>query len=177
MWRLTWRLATVGIPFKFESQVPTDEFLKRIRRRSVWAALRSKEESGKVAFRLHRDHLTAYVTKVSIWVLIHPVFYADVKTVGTTVTVSGRFLFQKIVRITTWLMLSLALIYEGIWLYRCISRVREGLPWDLLLGYFAMLLPSFVVVAVTSVVLVRFTKQNVQDMNLLIDELKVIATQ
>ena len=101
MWRLTWRLATVGIPFKFESQVPRDEFLKRIRRRSVWAALRSKEESGKVAFRLHRDHLTAYVTKVSIWVLIHPVFYADVKTVGTTVTISGRFLFQKIVRITT----------------------------------------------------------------------------
>ena len=177
MWRLTWRLATIGIPFNFESQVPTDEFLKRIRRRSVWAALRSKNESGKVAFRFHREHLIAYVAKVSIWALIHPVFYADVITNGSTITISGRFLFQKIVRIETWLILSLALIFEGIWLYRCINRVIEDLPWDLLIGYFAMLLPSVVVVVFTYLVLARFTKQNAQDMNLLIDELKVIATQ
>lgn len=177
MWRLTWRLATVGIPFEFQSQVTTEELLKRVGRRTVWEALRSQQQSGKVAFRLHREHLVAYVVKVSFWLFIRPVFYADVKTVGVKATISGRFLFQKLVRIATWLIFSFALIYEGIWIYRCIERVREGVPWDLLIGYFAMLLPSFAVVAVTFGVLVRFTQQNVQDMNLLVDELKVIATQ
>lgn len=177
MWRLTWRLATVGIPFEFQSQVAMEELLKRIRRRTVWEALRSQKESQKVAFRMHREHLVAHVVKVSFWLFIRPVFYADVKTIEARATISGRFLFQKLVRIVTWLILSFALIYEGIWIYRCINQVREGLPWDLLIGYFAMLLPSFAVVAFTFGVLVRFTKQNAQDMNLLIDELKVIATQ
>ena len=177
MWRLTWRLATFGIPFNFPSQVTPDELSKRVRQRTVWKALRSQTESEKVVFRLHRDHLTAYVAKVSFWVFIRPVFYADIKTVGSKATITGRFLFQKLVRIETWLILALALVYEGIWVYRCINRVREGLPWDLLLGYFAMLLPSFVVVALTFGILIRFTKHNVQDMNLLIDELKEIATQ
>lgn len=108
---------------------------------------------------------------------VRPVFHADITTVGSRASVSGRFFFQKLVRIKTWLILLFALIFEGIWLYRFVIRVREGLPWDLLLGYFAMLLPSFVVVVFTFGVMVHFTKRNAQDMNLIIDELKVIATQ
>ena len=177
MWRLTCRLASVGIPFKFQSQITADELLNRIRQRSIWKVLRSERGAGKVAFRLHREHLIAYVVKMSVWVLVRPVFYADIETVDSKVVFSGRFLFQKLVRIKIWLILVLALIYEGIWLYRCINRVREGLPWDILIGYFAMLLPSFVVVAFMFGALARFTKHNAQDMNLLIDELNVIATQ
>ncbi len=177
MWRLTWRLVTVGIPFKFQSEVPADEFLNRVRQRSVWQALRAERTSEKVAFRLSKEQLVAYVVKVSFWMLVRPVYYADIKTINSTAAVSGRFFFQKLVRIKTWLILTFALIYEGIWIYRCVNRVREGLPWDILIGYFAMLLPSFVVVAFTFGVLARFAKKNAQDMNLLIDELRVIATQ
>lgn len=177
MWRLTWRLTTVGIPFEFQSEVAADEFLRRVRQRTIWRALRSETESGKVAFRLHREHLTAYVAKISAWVLVRPVFYADVEIVDSKATISGRFLFQKLVRIKAWLILLLALIYEGIWLYRFIDRVREELPWDILIGYFAMLLPSFVAIAYTFGALILFTKHNARDINLLIDELKVTATQ
>lgn len=177
MWRLTWRLVTVGIPFKFLSEVPSDELLKRVRQRSVWQALRAEKTSEKVAFRLSREHLVAYVVKLSIWMFARPVYYANVNTVNSKAAISGRFFFQKLVRIKTWLILVLALVYEGIWIYRCVIRVREGLPWDLLIGYFAMLLPSFVVVAFTFGVLSRFAKHNAQDMNLLIDELKAIATR
>lgn len=168
---------TVGIPFKFQSQVPADELLKRARQRSFWRALRAEKASEKVTFRMHHEHLIAYVVKLSVWMFVRPVFYADVQTVGTRATISGRFFFQKLVRIETWFILSFALIYEGIWLYRFVTRVRDGLPWDLLLGYFAMLLPSFAMVAFTGLVLIHFTKRNAQDMNLLIDELKAIATQ
>ena len=177
MWRLTWRLVSVGIPFKFQCQVPADELRRRARQRSVWHALRAEKASEKVAFRIHRKHLIAYVAKVSFWMFVRPVFHADITTVGSRASVSGRFFFQKLVRIKTWLILLFALIFEGIWLYRFVIRVREGLPWDLLIGYFAMLLPSFVVVVFTFGVMVHFTKRNAQDMNLIIDELKVIATQ
>ena len=177
MWRLTWRLVSVGIPFKFQSEVPVDELLKRVRQRSVWQALRTEKTSERVAFRLRGEHLIAYVVKVSFWMFVRPVYYADVETINSKATVTGRFFFQKLVRIETWLLLTFALIYEGIWIYRCVNRVREGLPWDLLIGYFAMLLPSFVVVAFTFGVLVRFTKHNALDMDVLTDELKVIATR
>ena len=175
MWRLTWRLVTVGIPFKFESEIPADEVRKRARQRSVWQALRAEKTSEKVAFRLHRDQLIAYVVRVSVWMFVRPVYYADVETINSRAAVSGRFFFQKLVRIKTWLILAFAVVYEGIWIYRCVNRVREGLPWDLLIGYFAMLLPSVVAVAFTFGVLARFTKHNAHDMDLLIDELKAIA--
>ena len=168
---------TVGIPFKFQSQVPADALLKRARQRSFWRALRSDKASEKVTFRIHREHLIAYVVKLSIWMFVRPVFYANIQAVGTRATISGRFFFQKLARIATWFILVFALIYEGIWLHRFVTRLREGLPWDLLIGYFAMLLPSFVVVVFTILVLVHFTKRNAQDMNLLIDELKAIAIQ
>ncbi|MCY4095245.1 MAG: hypothetical protein OXG05_08985 [Gammaproteobacteria bacterium] len=174
---MTWRLVTVGIPFEFESEVPADELLKRVRQRSVWQALRAEKTSEKVAFRLSREQLIAYVVKVSFWMFVRPVYYADIKTINSTATVSGRFLFQKLVRIKTWLILAFALVYEGIWIYRCVNRVREGLPWDLLIGYFAMLLPSIVVVVFTCCALVRFTKQNAHDVSLLIDELRAVATR
>ena len=177
MWRLTWRLFSVGIPFEFQSEVSSEELLKRVRERTVWHALRADKASEKVAFRLHREHLIAYVVKVSFWMFVRPVFHADLTTVGSRTTISGRFFFQKLVRIKTWLILLFALIYEGIWVYRVINRVREGVPWDLLIGYVAMLFPSVVIVAFTFGAMVHFTKRNAQDMNLIIDELKVIATQ
>ena len=177
MWRLTWRLASVGIPFEFQSEVSAEKLLKNVRERSLWHALRAGKASEKVAFRRHHEHLIAYVVKVSLWMLVRPVFYADITTVGSRTTISGRFFFQKLVRIKAWLILLFALIYEGIWLYRFVIRVREGLPWDLLIGFFAMLLPGFVVVVFTFGAMVQFTKRNAHDMNLIIDELKVIATQ
>jgi len=177
VWRLIWRLTTIGVPLKFQSDVDTEELLKRIRKKSVWQALRSQEESNKVAFRLHRNHLVAYVVRVSFWVLVRPVFYADVNSVGAATEISGRFLFQKLVRAEIWLVTLFALIYEGIWVLRCLNGVRDGLPWDLLIGYFAMLLPSFVLIGAIFLVLTRFTRRNIQDINLLTDELKAIATQ
>ena len=79
MWRLTWRLVTVGIPFKFQSEVPIEELSKRVRQRSVWHALRAEQPSKKVAFRLNGTHLSAFVVKVNLWMFARPVFYADVQ--------------------------------------------------------------------------------------------------
>ena len=138
----------------------TDELRKRAQQRSVWHAFRAEKASEKVAFRLHREHLIAYVVKVSFWMFVRPIYHADITTVDSRTTISGRFFFQKLVRIQTWLIFLFALVYEGIWLYRFMIRVREGLPWDLLIGYFSMLLPSFVVVAFTFGALIQFTKRN-----------------
>ena len=177
MWRLTWRLASIGIPLEFQSEVPPEELLKRIRQRTVWRALRSRKQSEQVAFRLHRDHLVTYVARLSFRALAHPVFYAHLDTTDARTHIKGRFLFQKLVRVAVWLTVVFALIFEGVWIRRCTLAVLDGLPWDQSIGYFTMLVPSVVVVAVVYMVLSRFAAANAQDLATLTDELKAIATQ
>ncbi|MYD42615.1 MAG: hypothetical protein F4W90_01830 [Gammaproteobacteria bacterium] len=175
MWRLTWRLLTFGIPLEFESQVGKEQLQQRMRERNIWHGLREKSNTTPVAFRIKRDTFSAFTVKVSYAILVRPVFYAELD--ATSGKIKGKFLFQQLVRIVFWLVVVLALAFEAIWLNRLIQQILDGLRWDQLFGFFAMLLPSFLALYVMFVTLVYFTRKNFEDLAALGDVLKALASE
>ncbi len=176
MWRLTWQLTTTGVPIEFRSEVNLEELIERMHARSVWRVVRKRSENNKVAFRVKQNHFVAFVVRASIWILARPVFYAKLDTVESKPSISGRFLFQKIVRVEFWLLATIASIFQGIWTYRFINQVMAGLPWDQLIGFAGMLAPGVLVTFCAFATLNMFAKHNAKDIGYLMDTFKTIAT-
>lgn len=176
MWRLIWRLVSTGIPFSFQPKVEETELYERIQKLSVWRGIRRSSNEPQVAFALSGQSFTAFVVKMSIWVLVRPIFYADIRLDGSTLTINGRFFLQKLIRVEFWLVTLAALAYECIAVIRCINRIRAGLPFDELIGFFVLLLPGVVVFVVTMGLLSFFLQKNADDIQILTESLQKIAT-
>lgn len=178
MWLLTWRLATFGVPFEFESASTVTQLVERLQKRSIWHSLRKSDEaSGKIAFRVRATHFVAFVAKISFWVLARPVYYAEFQANGTRTVISGKFFLQKMVRVSFWLTLCVVLLYEIIWFNRLFGALSNQEGWDQLIGYLAMLLPGLLLGFFEFCCLVWFTRHNANDMSDILDALKTITTQ
>lgn len=176
MWRLTWQLASTGIPFSFQPETTEAELYARIKKLTVWQGLRETTGKPRVAFRLDEQSLVLYVVKVSFWMLARPVFYADIETSGQTITIKGRFYFQKLIRVEFWLIVIGAIIYESIWLLRAVNRILAELPFEQLIGFLVMLLPGILVLVIAFSILSVFTKKNATDLQIMTDALQEVAT-
>ena len=178
MWRLTWSLLTTGIPFEFASQSTKADLMKQIEGRTLWRTLRERRPNpDRVIFRSKNEHLVAYLVKKNAWVLARPVYYAELREDESTTIVSGRFRFQKVVRVRFWLASVLILIFEGLMTVRFTTALVEGTLSAQWFGYTAMLFSGFIVGFIVGWLLLLFTRHNAGDMSQIVDELRVIGAQ
>ena len=178
MWLLTWRLATIGVPFAFENPLTDTELFDRLKERTIWHSLRKSDRaSDHIVFRVRKNHFVAYVAKISFWVLVRPVYYAELKSEATATMISGRFFLQKAIRVSFWLTLCAVLLYEIIWFNRLFDAMANDESWEQLIGYLAMLLPGLIIGFFEFCGLLWFTRHNASDMGEILEALKTIATQ
>lgn len=175
MRRLTWRLLTTGLPLDFESQIDSERLRDRIRQRSAWRALRAKDPTESVAFRLRRDEFIASAVNLSVRALIRPVYFGRLDPTSRKIT--GKFLYSVLVRLAFWCLVGLAVGYEAIALNRVINLMQTDLLWDQLLGFYLLLLPPPVAIYIAWRVMYWFARKNAGDINVISDALQIIASE
>ena len=176
MWRLSFQLLTVGIHFSFDAKVDTKTFVKECARRSKWATIRSRTKKPRVAIDLAGKELKAGVFKPLASVSAKPIFYATISDRGSHPQINGKFFYSKLVRVIFWLGIIGFTAYEIIWINRLVHRYFEGLSAVDWLGFSLTLVPGPVFLFLALSVLNYSIRKHAQDFELIVDELKRIAT-
>lgn len=177
MWRLIWRLLTIGIPLDFTANVSYAVLAKQCRQLSAWQQIRSQQSGRPIAVRLNDHELTACVIRFVTWLLARPIYYATITDSTTAVRLSGKFYFQKSVRIEFWLIIFAFCAYELIWLNRAIGAYLDGIPIDSWIGYALAILPGPIFLLLLLTYLKMSLRHTFEDMNRIADELKTLAAQ